>query len=226
MYTDRILATDSVHENCRARVRPRATSMSRSGWSVTIRTIARASASTSYGSTSSAASPATSGSDETFEVMTGVPQAIASSRGEPEPLVQRRKHERPGQAVKRRQRFLWLKAQEAHMLVELVTVHHLAQRGVLGHLVADDHQLQSRRAIHAGPAEGIDRPLDVLVRLDIAYIQHERVIELIPLPDPLRGGLVGRREEPPVDGVVDHLHLVGGDGEEAAGCRASTPPRR
>ena len=37
------------------------------------------------GSTSTAASPTTSGSDETFEVITGVPLAIASSGGRPKP---------------------------------------------------------------------------------------------------------------------------------------------
>ena len=39
----------------------------------------------SVGSTSTAASPTTSGSDDTFEVTTGVPQAIASSGGRPKP---------------------------------------------------------------------------------------------------------------------------------------------
>ncbi len=39
----------------------------------------------SYGSTSTAASPATSGSDDTFDVTTGVPLAIASSGGSPNP---------------------------------------------------------------------------------------------------------------------------------------------
>ena len=39
----------------------------------------------SYGSMSSAASPTTSGSDDTLEVMTGVPLAIASSGGSPKP---------------------------------------------------------------------------------------------------------------------------------------------
>ncbi len=40
---------------------------------------------TSCGSTSSAASPATSGSDETLDVSTGAPAAIASSTGSPKP---------------------------------------------------------------------------------------------------------------------------------------------
>jgi hypothetical protein len=39
----------------------------------------------SSGSTSSAASPATSGREETFEVTTGVPLAMASSGGSPNP---------------------------------------------------------------------------------------------------------------------------------------------
>jgi hypothetical protein len=39
----------------------------------------------SYGSTSTAASPTTSGSEDTFEVTTGVPLAMASSGGRPNP---------------------------------------------------------------------------------------------------------------------------------------------
>ena len=42
-------------------------------------------ASGSCGSTRIAASPTTSGSDETFDVITGVPLAIASSGGSPNP---------------------------------------------------------------------------------------------------------------------------------------------
>ena len=42
-------------------------------------------ASTSVGSTSSPASPATSGREEVLDVITGVPQAIASSTGSPNP---------------------------------------------------------------------------------------------------------------------------------------------
>src|SRR5207253_10657936 len=38
-----------------------------------------------YGSTRTAALPATSGSDDTFDVTTGVPLAIASSGGSPKP---------------------------------------------------------------------------------------------------------------------------------------------
>jgi len=48
-------------------------------------TIAAASASASPGVTSRPASPTTSGSDDAWDVTTGVPQAIASSGGSPNP---------------------------------------------------------------------------------------------------------------------------------------------
>jgi len=57
----------------------------RSSTSSSTREIPWAIASSLYGSTSSAPSPTTSGSDEMREVTTGVPQAMASSGGRPKP---------------------------------------------------------------------------------------------------------------------------------------------
>ena len=57
----------------------------RSASSRSTRAIASAIAPAFIGSMSSAASPTTSGSDDTFDVMTGVPAAIASSGGRPKP---------------------------------------------------------------------------------------------------------------------------------------------
>ena len=48
------------------------------------------------------ASPATSGSDERREMITGTPHAIASTTGQPEPLQQRREDQRLGAAAARR----------------------------------------------------------------------------------------------------------------------------
>ena len=62
-----------------------ATAGARRPASPSTRRIAAASAGTSYGSTSSAASPATSGSDPMVLVTTGVPSCIASSTGRPNP---------------------------------------------------------------------------------------------------------------------------------------------
>ena len=64
---------------------PAARSRSRSAVSVSRRSMPAAMSSMSCGSTSSAASPAVSGSAETFDVRTGVPQAIASRTGSPNP---------------------------------------------------------------------------------------------------------------------------------------------
>ncbi len=66
----------------RARVRSASVA---SGASVNTRTMACARASVSSGSTRTAASPTTSGSDEVFDVITGVPQAMASSAVRPKP---------------------------------------------------------------------------------------------------------------------------------------------
>ena len=71
----------------------------------------------------------------------------------------------------------------------------------------------------------VDQPLDVLVRLDVADVQHEVAVELIPLahaPHVVFGRLGG---EPLVDRVGDDGDLLGRHAEVVAGCRASTPPR-
>src|SRR5205814_672835 len=67
---------------------PRRRRSARSSPSSEIRSRALRQPSTSAGSTSSAASPVTSGSDELSEQTTGVPQAIASSGVSPKPSYQ------------------------------------------------------------------------------------------------------------------------------------------
>ncbi len=57
----------------------------------------------------------------------------------------------------------------------------MPQRRILRELVADDHQPQVVEPVGAHAREGVHQPLEVLVRLDVADIQHERVIELIAL---------------------------------------------
>ncbi len=93
------------------------------------------------------------------------------------------------------------------MLVQLVTVHGPAQRRVLRDLVADDQQLDVLELAAAHHVKGLDEPLEVLVRLDVAGVQNERLGELIPLLHPHH--FIGRRllVEPLVDGVVDDSHL-------------------
>ena len=84
-YTASIWRADRAHENSRARRGPASRSRALTAVSVRARSMPSAMASVLVGSTSSAASPATSGSDETFEVTTGVPHAMASSGGSPNP---------------------------------------------------------------------------------------------------------------------------------------------
>ena len=63
------------------------------------------------------------------------------------------------------------------MLVQLVPVHGAPQRRVLRDLVADDHQLQVvEAALLPHQVERLDQPLEVLVRLDVAGVQHELVV--------------------------------------------------
>src|SRR5271169_3351633 len=81
----RTLAAVLAHENSAARVRPLCRNCCRNVLSFTICSIALAICSTEVGSTSRAASPATSGIAVAFAVTTGVPQAIASNTGRPNP---------------------------------------------------------------------------------------------------------------------------------------------
>ena len=70
-------------------------------------------------------------------------------------------------------------------------------------------ELQVVRPLGPRPAERVDQPLDVLVRLDVADIQHERVIELISLAHEVHPLGIGRRQEALVDRVVNHDDLLG-----------------
>ena len=68
------------------------------------------------------------------------------------------------------------------MLVQLVAMNGAAKRRQLRDLVADDEQLEI--VVRAAQlAEGLDEPHEILVRLDVADVQHELVIELIALAD-------------------------------------------
>ena len=76
-----------LHERLprRARCSPSPIISSRSDRFVSKRWVCEMSASTSYGSTNRAASPATSGIEKAVDVMTGQPEAIASTIGMPKP---------------------------------------------------------------------------------------------------------------------------------------------
>src|SRR5882724_4011170 len=81
----RDLAAQSAQRKLLARSRPLIDSDARRSGDV--RTLERADRSSLWlrGSTSRAASPATSGSDDTFDVITGTPTAIACTTGNPNP---------------------------------------------------------------------------------------------------------------------------------------------
>ena len=75
----------SSHVNRAARARPASRSRAASDTSVVTRSNASAMPATERGSTGTAASPATSGSDDDADTTVGTPRAIASSTGSPNP---------------------------------------------------------------------------------------------------------------------------------------------
>ena len=147
-------------------------------------------------------------------------------RRQAEPFVERREDEHARQPIHHRQRFLRQVAQEADVLVELMMVDRTPQRRVLRDVVADQHELQVIQAAAAHQLERFDQPLEVLVRLDVAGVEHELVVELIALADADDVLLAGLDREPLVVGVVDHVDLARPECRRTAGCRASSSPRR
>ena len=69
------------------------------------------------------------------------------------------------------------------MLVELVRVNGASQRRELRDLVADNEQLQVVEAAMSQHVVRLDEPDEVLVRLDIADIQHEALCKLVAFAD-------------------------------------------
>src|SRR5262245_35712433 len=86
----------------------------------------------------------------------------------------------------------------------------MPERRVFGNLVADDNQLHLFE-LRAPPqlVEGFDRPLEVLVRFDVARIEDEWMVELITFADPSDVFLRWWRAELLVEAVVDHVDLRG-----------------
>ena len=100
------------------------------------------------------------------------------------------------------------------MLVELVAMYRLPQHRILRQLVADDDQLEVVRTGAPRDRKRLDQPLDVLVRLDVAHVEHEWVIQLVALPRQVHPHRVRGTQEPLVDGVVDNLHFLRRNVEE------------
>src|SRR6266850_2115191 len=84
-YASNVNSAVLAQENSAARRSPFRDNSSLNPLSWTTLAMASVNSRTLDGSTSSAAPPATSFSDELFEVMTGAPQAIASTIGNPKP---------------------------------------------------------------------------------------------------------------------------------------------
>ena len=61
--------------------------------------------------------------------------------------------------------------------------------------------------------ERLDQALEVLVRLDVAGVEHERIVELVALAHPRHLLVVGRLAEALVDRVVDDVDLRLGHAE-------------
>src|SRR2546426_1616924 len=84
-YTSSVSRAVRFHVNSEARARPRDRNCARRSSSLSTPTIASVQAFTSSGSSRIPASPTTSGMDAARDAITGVPHAIASSTGRPNP---------------------------------------------------------------------------------------------------------------------------------------------
>ncbi len=136
-------------------------------------------------------------------------------RRQAEALVQRREGEHRGQAIEDVQGPVGHEAEEPHVAVQVVRVDGAPQLGVLRDVTADDQQLERVVAVLVQVMDRLDQPLEVLVRLDVADVEHERFVQLEPLADALDLVVRRRHQEVIVDGVVDYRHLVGRDAAEA-----------
>ena len=85
----------------------------------------------------------------------------------------------------------------------------VAQCRILRDLVADDHEFDVLEfALPAQQVERFNRSFEILVRLDVAGVEDERIVELITLPDPRDVVFRRRLAETLVDAVVDDVDLL------------------
>src|SRR4051812_39066336 len=117
-------------------------------------------------------------------------------------FVERRKDEHARESVENGERLVRDEAEKPHVLVQLVAVHRAAQRRVLRDLVADDEQLDvAEIRVLPQRVERFDQALEILVRLDVARVEHVWGVQLVALAHPL--DLLGGRRlaETIVNGV-------------------------
>ena len=101
-------------------------------------------------------------------------------RRQAESFVQRREHEHAGQAVSTASVSSGRKPRKPNVFVQLVLMNGTSQRRVFRDLVADQDELELievRGCERCGTPRSVS--LEVLVRLDVARVQHELVVELV-----------------------------------------------
>ena len=111
-----------------------------------------------------------------------MPLAMASSGGRPKPSYSDGNTKTLREAIEHGQRLGCDEAEESDVLVQLVPVDGPSQP--LEYLEIWSPMITSFSCVKALPAylvEGLDEALEVLVRLDVADVQDERVGQLIPL---------------------------------------------
>ena len=161
-----------VQLNCRTCSWPAAISRPRKlACRVNTSRIPRAMSKTFSGLTIIAASPTTSGSELTLDVITGVPDAMASSGGNPNPSYKRRKYERARRRIEHLQSFKRNEPKKSHHLLRTGLNHRPPYLGMLRDFIADDQQPQVLKLgmlLQLAPdnGKGFDQPRDVLMRPD------------------------------------------------------------
>ena len=125
------------------------------------------------GSTKSAASPATSGSDDTLEVITGYPRRHRLCHRKPEPLVKRRIHEHIGSGGQWRQ----IRLRDIPQVPHEPEPRHRGLRPPAHR--SDDHQLVLVAQRGGQRFEGIQQQIDILPRLNRAHEQHKRPLQTV-----------------------------------------------
>src|SRR6267143_3671673 len=129
-------------------------------------------------------------------------------------FVERREEEGARPRVEHPKDGMGHKAQKADILAQARAHYCPAQVRMLGERVADYQQLQAgelRMIAQFGLdyGKGFDQPREVFLRLDVAGIEHKRIVYRVAFQDAVAVGIGEERlaHEALVEGVVDHLDL-------------------